>query len=55
MSNIIVLYIFIIIDKADFLREKSIPCILVGYFAYSSALMAIFTLNAMAIDYFTSF
>ena len=55
MAAIVVFYTFVAIDKADLLELATIPCTLVGFISYGSALMAIFFLNAISIDYFTAF
>ena len=55
MAAIVVFYTFVAIDKAKLLQASSIPCTLVGFISYGSALMAIFFLNTINIDYFTAF
>lgn len=55
MVSLIIFYIFGIIARKDFLPHPSVVCTINGFLSYASALMAIFMLNVIAIDYFTSF
>ena len=55
MAAIVVFYTFLAVDKAELLESSTIPCTLVGFISYGSALIAIFFLNAISFDYFTAF
>lgn len=55
MAAVVAYYTCMSINHAEYLMDYSLMCSILGFLCYVSALLALFFLNAVNIDYFMTF